>query len=271
MTFTSDLLESRRARAVRWSAAAVFMVAVHVGFAAIALMHRANDDSEDAAAGPVVVELAQLPVASRQDSPDVAHGPLMEETPLAQQAAKETKVEVEKETPPLEPSPLVPEPEVVMPVPKPVVETKPEEEQPKDEVPRQESADNQATPMPMTAAPPRMEAEDVPASPAARPGSAAIVARNATWEKALSSHLNRHKRYPDGARTRGVQGAVTVLFAIDRDGNVLEARVAHSSGSSFLDDEALAVLRRASPVPAPPPAVAGAKLNLTLPIRFRIK
>ena len=60
MMLTGNHLESRRRRAVRWTAAAVFIIGVHIGFAAIALMHRADDDSDDIAAGPIVVELAQI-------------------------------------------------------------------------------------------------------------------------------------------------------------------------------------------------------------------
>jgi periplasmic protein TonB len=267
MTLTGNHFESGRRRAVRWTAAAVFMVGVHIGFAAIALMHRAEDDSDDVAAGPIAVELAQMPVLARQDSPDVAHGPLMMETPPGAEPAKATQVEVEKEIPPVEQSPLASDPEVVVPVPKPVVETKPEEEQPRDNVAREESADP-AEPMPQTTAPPRVDAQETQASPAPNLGPTIAVVRNPAWEKALASHLNRHKRYPDGARARSIQGSVTVIFTIDRDGYVLEARVAESSGSPVLDEEALAVLRRASPVPTPPPAVG---LSLKLPIQFHIR
>jgi protein TonB len=266
MMLTGNHLESRRRRAVRWTAAAVFIIGVHIGFAAIALMHRADDDSDEIAAGPIVVELAQIPVVARQDSPDVAHGPLMVEAPPGAESAKATQVEVEKEMPPIEQSPA-PDPDVALPISKPVVETKPEEEQPQDKVAREESA-NPAEPMPHTTAPPRVDAQETQASPAPALGRTVTIVRNPVWEKALSSHLNRHKRYPDGARARNVQGSVTVIFSIDRDGNVLEAQIAKSSGSSHLDEEALAVLRRASPVPAPPPAVG---LSLKLPIHFHIK
>lgn len=266
MMFTGDHLESRRTRAVRWTAAAVFMVAVHIAFTAIALMHR-PDDGDDVAAGPLVVELVQLPMASPPDPPNVAHGPLMNENPLAQQATKETQVKAEMETPPVAPSPLAPEPEVVVPVPKPVVETKPEEAQPQEETEQREGADQTD---PMTSAPPPVDIKDAPVSPAASLGSAATVARSPAWEKTLTSHLNRHKRYPDAARARNVEGTATVTFVIDQGGNVLEAQVTESSGSPLLDEEALAVLRRASPLPAPPPAVAVSRIPLMLPLQFRI-
>jgi protein TonB len=47
--------------------------------------------------------------------------------------------------------------------------------------------------------------------------------------------------------------------------------VLRHSGSSFLDEEAIAVLQRASPLPRPPAEITGEFFPLTLPIQFRIK
>jgi protein TonB len=270
MIFATDILEPRRARFARWVGAAVFVVAAHVGCTALALLHWQEDDAEDSIAIPVIVEMVPTPTATRVDSPDVAHGPLMEEAMLTPQAAKETKEEVEKEMPTVEPSPA-PEPEVVLPMLKPILQKKPEEEKPQEETPKQQSAD-QAVAAPLTTAPPRVEAKEEPAPAAPSAGSAAAAARaKATWEKSLVSHLNRFKRYPDAARARGSQGAVSVEFTIDRMGGLVASRIVHSSGSSALDEEALAVLQRATPLPAPPTLVSGATFNLTLPIQFRIR
>ena len=61
---------------------------------------------------------------------------------------------------------------------------------------------------------------------------------------------------------------VSLAFTVDRKGNVVSSRVEKSSGSSALDDEALAMIKRAAPLPALPPEVADADLTLVLPIRF---
>ena len=195
----------------------------------------------------------------------------MEEATLSPQPAKETEEEVEKETPPVDPSPLAPEPEVVLPVARPIPEKKPEEEPPNEEVPKQQSAD-QTTAAPLTTAPPRVDAPEPTPVAAPTPGASASVARvQASWEKALVKHLNQFKRYPDIARARGNQGDVTVQFTVDRTGHVIAARVLQSSGSSTLDEEALAVLKRADPLPAAPAPIAGMTFDLTLPIQFRIR
>jgi protein TonB len=270
MTAIAHLLESRRSRISRWASAAVIVVAAHVGGAALAFIHWQEDDTADDVAGAISVELAPLPAATPVDSPDVAHGPLMEEAVQTPQASKQTVQEVLKETPVVEESPA-PEPEVVLPKPRPVEEKKSDEHETKDAVPEQQTPD-QASAAPLTTAPPRVEAQPSPAAANPVPSAATNVARvRARWERALINHLNHYKRYPDAARNRGSQGVVVVAFTIDRSGQVIASQVARSSGSPPLDEEGLAVLKRASPLPAPPEQMAGAALELTLPIQFRIK
>jgi protein TonB len=82
------------------------------------------------------------------------------------------------------------------------------------------------------------------------------------------AHLERRKRYPGAARARGEEGTVEVRFSIDDRGNVLSARVVRSSGHPALDEAVVALLHRASPVPAPPP---GVPRTITAPVRFDIR
>jgi periplasmic protein TonB len=106
----------------------------------------------------------------------------------------------------------------------------------------------------------------LPAAPA--PGQdeerAAVVL--ATWERALSARLERFKRYPPQAA--GARGVASVVFQIDRRGHVLRSRIVQSSGSSALDEDALAMLKRADPLPAPPDAFPDTQLSFTIPIRY---
>ena len=124
-------------------------------------------------------------------------------------------------------------------------------------------SETQTAAAPLTTAPPPIDAKAAPVAAAAAPGLAASLARiKASWEKSIVSHLNRYKRYPDEARVRGVKGDVKVRFILDRTGPRHEARRwSRRSGSTSLDDEALAVLQRASPLPAPPEQVAGTTLR----------
>ena len=61
MMLASNRLEKRRIQLVRWAGAAVFVVGVHVGCAAYALMSWTEDEAENSAASPVFVEMATAP------------------------------------------------------------------------------------------------------------------------------------------------------------------------------------------------------------------
>jgi TonB family protein len=90
------------------------------------------------------------------------------------------------------------------------------------------------------------------------------------WKNALVSSLERNKRFPPEAVSRGESGTARVYFELDREGNVTSVRIIHSSGSAALDEEAIDLVRRCSPFPAPPKPMTGA-LRITVPIRFNKK
>ena len=85
------------------------------------------------------------------------------------------------------------------------------------------------------------------------------------------SRLQRAKRYPDTARARGEQGVAYTTFTMDRSGNVLSASVVRSSNSRLLDEEAVALIRRAQPLPHMPAEVAGNTVTLTVPVTFSLR
>ncbi len=49
---------------------------------------------------------------------------------------------------------------------------------------------------------------------------------------------------------------------------MLSARLVRGSGDASLDEEAVAMIRRASPVPAPPDGLGSGAIALTVPIKF---
>lgn len=95
---------------------------------------------------------------------------------------------------------------------------------------------------------------------AQKPSTQALAA----WRGKVLAHLSSHKRQV--ANSPG--GISTVAFSIDRSGTVLTAQIVKSSGSTTLDNEAVALTKRASPVPAPPADLTGNKLYLKVPIQF---
>jgi len=83
----------------------------------------------------------------------------------------------------------------------------------------------------------------------------------------ISAHLRRHQQYPSDARSRGDQGTATVSFSLDGGGRVTSARLARGSGIASIDQEVQAMVRRASPFPAPP---GGRAQSFTVPVSFRL-
>lgn len=103
---------------------------------------------------------------------------------------------------------------------------------------------------------------------AGRGGSPASAGQ---YFRQLATWLNRHKRYPSQARRRREQGTVKVQFTIDRNGRLLSHRILSSSGHARLDQEAEAMLKRASPMPAIPAALNRSRVTVTLPINFSLQ
>ncbi|WP_050799467.1 energy transducer TonB [Thiocapsa marina] len=87
----------------------------------------------------------------------------------------------------------------------------------------------------------------------------------------LAAWLERHKRYPPQARKLRQEGVVRVRFVIDRTGKVISHRIEASSGHSALDRAASELLRRASPMPAIPASMGRSRLEIVVPIAYRLR
>lgn len=92
----------------------------------------------------------------------------------------------------------------------------------------------------------------------------------ATWNTLLNAHLLEYKRYPRAAKRRNQTGTPLVQFRIDRNGTVQEVRLAQSSGVDTLDDEAVALFWRATPLPALPPEMPGRHFEAPIGINFTL-
>ena len=91
------------------------------------------------------------------------------------------------------------------------------------------------------------------------------------WKSQLVAQLERNKRYPPEAQSRGEQGIAQLAFSIDRSGGVHNARITRSSGSNALDQATLALVARAAPLPPPPPEIAGSQIPISVPIRYNMR
>lgn len=79
--------------------------------------------------------------------------------------------------------------------------------------------------------------------------------------------LGRNFRYPAMALRRGWQGEVQLSFRLERDGRILNAKVARSSGYVILDRAALASLQQIGAIAAQLPSAR----QLELPVIYRLQ
>jgi len=111
-----------------------------------------------------------------------------------------------------------------------------------------------------------------PSVPAGRPEGVAGAERGTSLAYAarVRSWLLAHRLYPRRARMHRDEGVVLVRFVLDRAGTLIEGEILHRSGHDALDEEAVAMLSRASPYPAAPAGLGGNRIELTAPIAFRL-
>ena len=124
---------------------------------------------------------------------------------------------------------------------------------------------NPAVPVQETTAPVAPAPSSAPAAPSAPPGQEA-----ATWQSRLMAHLARFRHYPPEAERRGFTGVATMRFALDGAGRLVSSSLVRSSGHDDLDQEAMAWLQRAQPLPPPPPDRA-APVQIVVPLNFILR
>ena len=97
-------------------------------------------------------------------------------------------------------------------------------------------------------------------------------------QEALSSYLRkvrqkivRAKKYPEAARSRGIEGIVHLKFILLSNGRVDGIEVAHSSGYETLDQAAILTIKDAAPFPPFPKAIRQESLQIELPLAFKLR
>ncbi len=258
---------------------------------------------------PVVVQPEPVMQLPQPEPPPIARAeiiraPRVEPKPefvvpkpeLRPQPKVEPQLEARPE-PQVEPRPLPPpvarvEPRP-QPLPTPTIEPRPEPRvEPKTEVrrevgpapqvappvaqPREEPAAvaptaARLTPEPVIATPAPPAAVPQPQPPASKIAEATENRLLLTYGQSISKEIKRYQKYPPPAQRRGWQGTAEVLLQIAADGTVTGITLGKSSGYAILDDEALEMVRRASPLPKAPADLRGRALVVTVPIVFRLQ
>jgi TonB family protein len=105
------------------------------------------------------------------------------------------------------------------------------------------------------------------AAPERGPGEA--VANRTAFFQRLTNHLFQINQVMLAEAIRATpRMTVEVHFTVDRNGRVIAAAVSQSTGDSRLDDKAVAVIQRASPVPRLSSDMPQQKLELSFPVQI---
>lgn len=216
-------------------------------------------------------------VASNQLKP--VEDPLPEPEPIEPSPPEEMAEPIEPDPEPIDPEPIeLPEPEpqitetIPEPLPEPVEEVDPIEQQ------MIAALENVEVPLPVSRPPPPPEHKRQPpkqtkpqpqaskasqqaklqAKPSERTaasqttvGSSNSSVAPAKWKSKVQAKIARNARRCPGKDT----GTAAVRFSFDGSGNITNVSLSRSSGNSAIDDYIVSAVRRASPIPAPPPGV----------------
>ncbi|GIX30883.1 MAG: hypothetical protein KatS3mg124_1355 [Porticoccaceae bacterium] len=83
--------------------------------------------------------------------------------------------------------------------------------------------------------------------------------------------IYREVKFPRRAVERGLEGSVRARITLDRDGRLLAVETVEGSGEPLLDEAALDAIRDAAPFPAMPEGIGVERLELMVPISFRLQ
>ncbi|RIK83138.1 MAG: energy transducer TonB [Hyphomicrobiales bacterium] len=305
IAWSRQLAGTSASAVVLWIFAGTVVMAAH-GAAGWWLMQERPAPASMPEPAAIMIDLAAVPMApaavEEQIAPDEVDAEAAEDVPVetveevevaeAVEPVEPEKVVEAEETPPeavepvetaeaVEPEPVEPVEEQVAaldPVELPLPQARPEpprkeearREKPKEKPRRKpEPAKAKQKPSAETRKAQVQAPAEAPraAAPQNSSGASASVSP-ARWQARVASHLERRKRYPAAARRQGQQGTAQVRFTIDGSGNVQSVSLLRSSGVPALDEEVVALVRRASPVPAPPP---GVNRTIVVPIRFSMR
>jgi len=218
--------------------------------------------AEDAPVAAPAIAVAPPPALEVKEAPVAA--PAVEDAAPSVRASNDEPVAIA-------PAPLPAASKVAPIAPRPIVRASaPAAQPPTNLVKPLASAEPKVSPKP-AAKVAAARAKPLPRAAAATASAGSAPTRGvvdlAAYRNALLAKISSAVRYPEAARGRGASGVAAVNFALDAAGDVTVAQLTRSSGDGELDAEAVAAVRRASPLPAPP---AEAPRAYVAPIRFEL-
>jgi periplasmic protein TonB len=252
---------------LEWPPALALAVVVH-GLLVLVPMRLESAPAHEDERPPVAVRLPvpPEPVVEPEPEPVVEPEPVEELPPPPEVEPPPELVEPPKPRPR---DTSIPKPEPKQPEPEP--EPAPVEPAP-PEAPAPAPSETAARPSPQTSqtSPSPTPAEKAVAPSPTPPKQPAIDF--GPYQRGLHRALIAERRYPPMARRLGLEGTAKVRVVLDRAGRLVkDAKITRSSGHELLDEEALAMVRRAAPFPALPEGISQSAVSFEIPVRFKLE
>ena len=92
-----------------------------------------------------------------------------------------------------------------------------------------------------------------------------------SYTNQLTRAIAKQKKYPKIAQMRQWQGEVLLNIEIDPKGNLVKADILEESRYKILNNEAIDMVKRASPFPQPPEELRLKNFTVLVPISFKLE
>lgn len=92
-----------------------------------------------------------------------------------------------------------------------------------------------------------------------------------SYTNQLTRAIAKQKKYPKIAQMRQWQGEVLLNIEIDPQGNLIKADILEESRYKILNNEAIDMVKRASPFPQPPEELRLKNFTVLVPISFKLE
>lgn len=111
--------------------------------------------------------------------------------------------------------------------------------------------------------------EDIPVFPGCE--NVPKAKRLECFQEQMAKHIKKNQQYPERAQEEGLQGRVSVLFVIDKDGSITNVQVRGPKGGELLEKEAKRVIEKLPKFKPGMQRGKPVKVKYSQPITFKLQ
>ena len=95
--------------------------------------------------------------------------------------------------------------------------------------------------------------------------------RSACFQEQISKFIKKNQQYPERAMEDNIQGRVSVVFVIDKDGSIINVQAKVPKGAELLEKEALRVISKLPKIKPGSQRGKPVKIKFSQPIVFKLQ